>query len=195
MDTTQYVLSGAGAAMFLIGSLPFMVMIWRKQVAPARATWILFVLLDVLGVTTMAIRGTLNGQILMATGTAFITMLLTIFRSGTGGWRRIDQWCFALTGVGAVLLVTTTEEVALAAGCVCGIIATIPELKLAWDNPKSNSRWAWTWFLLSGIPTFLSLKDWSFMSWAQPANFALVQSSMCVLLWVRWRPRKKSSST
>jgi len=192
---------------FVSGFIPYILAIFGKKIVfgkkvirliptkktkPAKASWLIWAVLDSLALAGMIVEGTVNGQIVGAVLCASFVFVLAL-RHGKKGWTLLDKACLAsgfLGGVLWVIYMDATPGIIVASAAL--FIGSFPTFASAWKNPEHEDKIAWTIFWVSCIFAFLGAPKWNVDGLAQPISFFVVESIMMYILYVRARKFKKA---
>ena len=95
---TKYVLTVIAGVLFIIGFVPYIRAIVRKETKPTTASWLIWATLDTITLAGMFFKNAVNGQIIGAVLGAWVVVVLALIY-GTRGWTKLDKYCLG----GAVL--------------------------------------------------------------------------------------------
>lgn len=169
-----------------IVSVPYIRGIIRGTVRPARATWIIFFLLDLLVLAGMLAKGTVNGQIIVGTATTGIVMGATLGTTHAVPWEPHEKGFLAVGFAGVGLWIVTRDPLA---GILVGIL--VVELALAltflevWRDPSRESALLWFLPALASVPILLTAPEISLAALIQPVVWCLNNTVMS--LFILWR--------
>ena len=177
--------SGLAFMLFMCAFWPYIRAIVLRETKPAKSSWVVWCLLDLIVFVTMWKQGVLNGQILGAVlGSGIIVALALKF--GEKGWTLQDKICFAGAAFGIVLwYLFDSPFLAMMMSLAIIFWAAIPTFVSAWKNPESENKMAWTLFWLSCVAAMFAIPSWTWADAAQPITFLIIESVMMYLLFVR----------
>lgn len=163
MQNPWILLSGV---LVLLGNVPYIFAILRKETVPNRASWWIWAGVNLLVVSsyislgnTAAIGvglGGLIGQIVIA--------LLSI-RYGTGGVSKLDRTCI-IGAVGSALLWWATSSAFLAhvLGVFMDFLGWLPTFQKTRVQPQSEDLFSWFLWTTGAMLAFFSIETWSVSS-------------------------------
>lgn len=133
------VLSQISGALFLIGFVPYIKAIVKGFAKPAKATWIIWAILNLNVLIGMVLMGTTNYQIIFIVVGTFVIAALA-FRHGKSGWTTLDKYC----GIGAVIGVLAvwcldSAEAGVVISLGAGFAASCPVSSLSPPFPSGTS--------------------------------------------------------
>jgi hypothetical protein len=170
---------------FVVAHIPYVAAILRKQARPTKATWIICALLDACFIAAMISKGVLNGEMIGAATGSWLIMLLS-FWYGVPGWKRNDLVCLILAIIGLLLWISSGDAtISIIISSLVIAIGSIPTFFSAWKNPEHEDRLAWLFFFLGAIFQLCALPSWTVVNATQPVSFAITETVMIVLLWIR----------
>jgi len=160
----------------------------RKQIDPAKATWIVWTALSALTAAGMFAESAINYQI-VAVAIADLIVLFLAFRYGNAwNWTWVDRVCLALAGVSILLWGATNDALgAIVLLLLATVIGFVPMAVQVWQRPDSERPLPWIIMCTSSVLLLMSLTKWSFASAAQPIVY-LVVPAIVLFLSLRKRP-------
>lgn len=172
------------AGFFIVaGYIPYIISIIKRKTVPAKASWLIWAVLDTILLLGMLLRNVVNSQIL---GTVFMIWIIVVlsFRYGKSGWSSLDKFSLITTVAGIILiLVNPTWSIVLLA--IVSFIGAFPTFYSAWQDPSREDKSTWTLYWISCVLTLLAIPQWTVSSGAQPISFFIVQTTMMYLLFVK----------
>ena len=181
MRNTLSVIAGI---LFIVGFPPYIRAILRGETKPAKASWIIWAILDSIAFAGMYVKDAVNGQILGAVIGVWVIVFLA-FKYGSPGWTKLDKFCLAGAATGIVLWVMFSNPVfGIVTSVTVIFIGSIPTFVNAWKNPGHDNRFAWTIFWLSCVFAVLAIPRFSWADVSQPVSFLLIESIMMYILYV-----------
>ncbi|TSC59759.1 MAG: Uncharacterized protein LiPW15_779 [Parcubacteria group bacterium LiPW_15] len=181
-------LSMISGALVAVAAIPYLVAIWRDRhsadgAKPVRATWLVWFALDGTTFKAMAMEHTLNWQIATSVAVALTIFILSI-PYGKKGWTMVEKICLGGAAVGIVLL-SVDPRLALGASLSSLFLGAIPTFRTTWLDPSSENRFAWGLWWVSCLAALGAVPAWTVEAAAQPIMFAIIESMMVALLFVR----------
>jgi hypothetical protein len=150
-----------------------------------KASWIIWMSLDLITFTGMAMRSAVNGLIVGAViGATIVTALA--FKYGASGWTRLDRACLsgAVLAIGLWWMFDSPEAGILTSACAI-LVGSLPTWASAWKNPHGENKLAWTLFWVSCVFGIVAIPQWTIADAAQPMTFFIVESVMMLILFIR----------
>ncbi len=180
--------------LFIYGFFPYARSIVRGETVPAKVTWTLGFILDVIVLIGMLDKGKANFQIVGACLGAGATMLLSWFY-GVKGYKPID----VISAIGAALGIVLWKlfgDSTLGIGIACAtmFVSCMPMFKATWIDPSKEDRFSWTIFFISCVFATCSVKELTVAVAAQPVTFLLIELIMVLLVYLRPRILKEALS-
>lgn len=160
---------------------------------PAKASWVIWAILDTIILAGMWTKETLNGQIIGAVcGVWIVVIMMFRYRYGTPGWSKLDIFCLIGAGLGIFLSWFFNEAtVGIVMSSTVVILGSIPTFVSAWKDPTRENRTGWTMVFISCVLALLAIPKWTIADAAQPISFMVVEVIMMYLLY---RPRAKAGA-
>lgn len=201
-DTLAFVL-------IIVAFVPYTRAIWRDRhipsgtpgkTEPSKASWIIWVALDIITAIGMYVEGSLNGQITAAVIGGSVLAALAL-KYGSSEWTRLDKCCLGGAFLGIVLWKVFGDAIAGILTCqVVMFIGSFPTIASAWKDPGKENRTAWMLFWLSCVAALIAIKGltWEILihepvkfffahlaDTAQPATFFIIESAVLGILVFR----------
>jgi len=171
--------------LFALGYVPYIRAILRRQIKPAKASWIIWGTLDTITLAGMIAKHSVNGQILGAFIGVWIVIILTLKR-GTPGWTLLDKFCLAGAALGIILWKASGDPVlGIMTSLIVVFLGSVPTFVSAWKDPSRENKLAWTLYWISCIFAFLGIPKWTLQDAGQPIDFLFIESIMMCILYVR----------
>jgi len=138
-------------ALFLaIGASLYIWAIIFRNAEPLVGTWVTYTVLTGLTAYGMHAHNALTLLVIVAIGFDIIILALAMFYRGKWQWGTVDRWCFSAAGIGgAISLVTSSPELAIATGVLATTAAAIPTALKGFLRPASESSLAYAFFIIS----------------------------------------------
>ena len=170
--------------MLIVGYIPYIRAIIRKETIPAKATWIIWAILDTVILAGMYFKNALNGQIIGAViGTSIVAIIS--LKYGKSGWTKLDKVCFGGAVIGILLWKTFGDP--LLGIIICLIVAFIgcfPTFSSAWKHPELENKFAWTIWFISCLLAVIAIPKWTLSYSAQPIAFLVFQVVMIYIIFI-----------
>jgi hypothetical protein len=195
--------------LIIVAFIPYAKAVWRDRnipsgtpgkTEPSKASWIIWVALDIITAIGMYMKGSLNGQITAAViGGSMVAVLAMKF--GTSDWTRLDKGCLAGAFLGIILWKVFGDAVAGIITCqVVMFIGSLPTFSSAWKDPGRENKTAWTLFWLSCVSALIAIPGLTLeilfkepvkffldhlSDTAQPVTFFIIETIVVGILLVR----------
>ena len=171
----------------MVGFIPYIRAILRKETKPAKASWIIWASLDYIVLAGMIAAHTVNGQIIGAVTGATIVIGLAM-KYGSTGWTKTDTFCLigAVTGV-MLWFIFSNPVFGIMISCAVAFIGSFPTFLSAWKDPSREDKLAWTIFWISCVCAVIAVPQWTLADAAQPTTFFIIETSMMYILYFHTR--------
>lgn len=184
---TKYVLTVIAGVLFIIGFVPYIRAIVRKETKPTTASWLIWATLDTITLAGMFFKNAVNGQIIGAVLGAWVVAILALIY-GTRGWTKLDKYCLGGAVLGIVLwLVFDNPVFGIVISNVVAFLGAIPTFKSAWGDPSREDKVAWTIYWLSCVVAVLAIPAWTLADATQPITFFVIETIMMYIVYIRAR--------
>jgi hypothetical protein len=180
------ILSILAGLLYVVGFVPYIRAILRKEAQPAKASWIIWASLDTITLAGMIAKHAVNGLIIGALIGAWMVVILAL-KYGKSGWTRLDQFCLGGAVLGVALWGVSgnpTFGIVTSLGVV--FLSSFPTFASAWNDPSKEDRTAWTIFFISCVVAMFAIPAWTLADAAQPVMFLAIEAIMVFILY--WRP-------
>lgn len=178
-------LSVIAGLLAFIGIIPYIYGILREETKPAKASWIIWTVLDIIVLAGMFAKHAVNGQILGATIGAAVIAILAL-KYGVPGWTKLDRFCFAGAILGIVLWQAfSNPTLGIITSLSVAFIGSIPTFASAWKDPKRENKLAWTIAFISSICAIIAIPQWTLAHASQPVTFFIIQMIIVYILYTR----------
>jgi len=169
----------------VVGLIPYAHGILRGKTKPAKASWVVWAIVNVVILAGMWARGVVNGQIIgVVIGCLVITVMA--LRYGAPGWTRLDKFCLAGAVLGIFLWQILGDALyGVLIALAVATIGSIPTFVSAWEDYRRENKPAWLMAWLSSVCMMLALKEWTLAAAVQPVTFFLLQSVLVYIIFIR----------
>lgn len=183
--TFQQVCVAISGILAIIAYIPYIVGIVKKTIMPEKATWLVWLTIDVTALISMYVEGTVGMQMPAVVLGSVVTNALTLYY-GKPGWTRLDITCMTLAVIGiAVWILSGNPHFGLLSFAVCNWIGFIPTLRSAWLKPDSQKNMAWQTNFIASMFSLIGLDAWTIGSATAPLTFFVMNA---VILGILYRP-------
>lgn len=180
MKEALSVLSGV---LVVIAFIPYMRAIVKGSACPSRVTWLIWATLDTITLVGMLTKHVVNGQIVTSVTGAWIVVILS-FKFGKSGWTGLDKFCLggAVVGIGLYFYDPIFN---IAASLSTIFLGSFPTFVNVWKDPASEDRLSWGIWWVSCLVALAAIPRWNIESSLQPLTFAVIESTMVFLLFIK----------
>lgn len=175
----------------LIGFVPYLISIFRRQTRPSRATWWIWSLVGAgLCATYFASGARESIWVPLSYVIGPVVTAVASIKYGEGGWARLDKVCFAAAASSFVVwFVSGSALVALMMNLGVDVAGAIPTIRKSYVDPASEDRVSWSLFFIANVLNLAALRSFSFREAAYPLYLFLVTVTVVALLARKPRPR------
>jgi hypothetical protein len=185
------IISAIAGLLMMSGFIPYIIGILRGKTKPAKASWIIWGLLDFIAMAGMYAAGSLNGQIVGSSAGVLIVVVLACMY-GKPGWTTLDILCLTGAAFGLFLWWVTNDPVfGIVTSQIVVFVGAIPTFVSAWKEPEGEDRAAWMLFFISCVFACIAIPAWTLEDALQPINFTIIETAMIYIIWIRPRWLKK----
>lgn len=176
-----------GAAINIIGSMPYIRNTLRGTTKPNRVSWTLWAIVPFIGVAAALAHG-VSWAVLPVFFAGFVPLLVVIasFFSHSGTWKitQFDVIC-AIFSVLAIIgwIISKNPLVAIALSMTADFFAGIPTLKKSWQHPESETSSPYIAGGLSCTTAFFAVDAWNFASIGFPIYLILMNTAIILALY------------
>jgi hypothetical protein len=185
---STHTLSILAGALLIGGYIPYIWEVAQRKTIPNRASWFIWALSTVsllFGVQETGTHEAIWVPIADAVGCTIIFILAVPF--GVGGWSKTDRVSLVVSISSLVLWwYTGNAFIALIANLLVYVTGYIPTIVKAWKDPKSESKSAWTLFLLGVVLNLIVVAigtDAGFAVWLYPIVLVVTVGTLYSILW------------
>lgn len=179
------IISIIAGVLFIIGFIPYIYTILKKETKPVRVSWIIWAILDIITLLGMYYEHAVNGQMLGAVIGSIAVTILSL-KYGVPGWTKMDKFCLAGAIIGIALWQTfDNPKLGIIASCIAGFIGSVPTFASAWEDSSRENKFAWGVFWISCIFAVIAIPKRTLADAAAPLTFLAIESIMMFILFVR----------
>ena len=187
-------LSFLSFVVYIAANIPYIRAILKKQTQPAKASWLIWAVLDGITITGMYLEHAVNGLVIAATLGSWTIAILSL-KYGTPGWTKLDKFC--LSGAIAGLLawwISHNPVYGVAISLAVMFLGSIPTFVSAWADPTREDKTAWSISWTSGVLAIAAIPVWTLINVAQPLTLFVIQSMIVFIVYVRPTMLKKTTT-
>ena len=183
MNTKTTLNTLSGIIGFLIPAL-FALDIYVHHLSLNFATWLMVLILDVLGVVLAYKAGNKRPYLQIGWLVAAICIVIAIFTNGSvWNWGWIETACFALSLISVVLWLTKSAEVGTWFYLAAMYISFAPQAVNYWHEPQLSTWYVWGGSALACVLAIIAAEKRDVGHILTPAAAALMNLSILVLLF------------
>lgn len=191
MNVTPALLGQIAGILAVIQAILYVVSILRGKTRPARASYAIWSVVQVISVASYIASG--------ATDTKWVPIVLTIsaitifvlsIKRGMGGLTKLDISCLIIAAVAIILWLTTNSpEIAVYTSLMASTVAYIPIVKKSYLFPDTENTLSWTLYATAVLLNVCALTSLN-PAIVLPPVVSLIFSSTIALLLLVPRNRK-----
>ncbi|MCD4704457.1 hypothetical protein K8R66_00060 [bacterium] len=174
------------AVLVLLGGIPYIINIHRNKIQPHILSWIGWAFITALGAFAMLASGSeWTVAILFANTVSCLIIVIYSILKKNGVWSTsiYDFIFFSLGMLGLVLWQTLNLPIL---AIICAIIADfsfgLPTIIKTFKSSKSETYFAWSFFVISGLLSLFAVKSFIFSDLAYPLYLFLFDSVVLLLV-------------
>ncbi|MFA5098997.1 MAG: hypothetical protein WC461_02155 [Candidatus Paceibacterota bacterium] len=187
-------LSVLAGLLSIVALVPYIRGILRKETRPAKASWVVWAIVDVVILASMYAKGVVNGQII---GTVVGCLIVTVLalKYGAPGWTKLDKFCLIGAVLGIFIWQMSGEAIhGIVIALTVSAIGSVPTFVSAWEDHRRENKPAWAMVWFGSLCMFGAIPEWTFASAVQPVTFFVLQSVLIYILFVRPRLLRLSAT-
>jgi len=189
MNQINHNLFGLVAAIVsIISFLPYLRSILKHQTKPSGPSWWTWTILTTVTVVSSWFSGAKWSVLFLPTWLCVNQLIVAILSAkfGDNNWDWINKICIAAAVLGILLWVLTGQPlIALAIAIAADLLASIPNLRHIWSNPKSENKLGWTLGWLAAVLEVFAVTSWTIAGSGWAIYFLLSMSVTLGLIWIR----------
>lgn len=181
----EQVFTALSGLLIVVAYIDFVRGTLRGPIEPNRATWLVWLVQDVLMAASALVVGIGPAAVMpVVWGLGAGIMFFLSFTHGTRApITPMEKTCVALSGFGILLWATTGSPIlALVASVGSACIGGIPTLVKAWVRPKTEPMNGWLLMFVATIFSSLAIQRWTFESGFLPITVGIMQISILLPL-------------
>lgn len=149
-----------GAIIAILMYFPLLHGIWTNKIKQPFAMWLLWGLLDGITLLSVIVQGG-NWLLLAIYTTASCIVMGSMLFKKQFGWTNFETLVTILVICCIIVWTLSGPKVATIAGTLAIVIATFPQFKNGWKDPKSNPWLIWLGFALANGLSTMGGAAWS----------------------------------
>ncbi|MCA9331408.1 hypothetical protein KC968_00535 [Candidatus Saccharibacteria bacterium] len=173
-----------GAVLNILGSATYALNTVKGKTKPNRVTWFLWAMAPLIAVSAQWSEGvTWAALMTFMVGFGPLVIFLSSFVNRQAYWKitKLDIFCGAISLLALILwFVTGQGLVALVFSILSDLVAGIPTLVKAFNEPETEHHSVFRNGAISAFITILTIQEWSFVNY----GFALYILLICLTLYV-----------
>lgn len=180
------ILSGA---INTVGLAPYLFDIFRHKTKPERATWWIWLALNIVAFAAQVAAGATWSLIMTgAQLAAVLSIAILSVRYGYGKFHKKDALSLVLAGIGIALwLATERPLLALIIVIIIDLVGFILTITKTWKAPQTETFIAWVFASFSGILGVLSVGEIDATKLVYPLYITVGNTLMMTIIWYRKR--------
>ena len=176
-----------GAAIFVFGSIGYLLDTLKGKVKPNRVTWFIWALAPLIAFAAQLREGVGFHQALLTFTVGFVPLVILIasFLNKKSYWKlgKLDIVCGVLSIFGLVLwLVTGTGLIAILFALLADALAALPTVVKSYKFPETENWLLYFANAISAAITLLTIKTWNVETFAFPLYIFIMTCILTVLI-------------
>lgn len=163
-----------------IGGLSYLILTLQGKVKPNRVTWGIWTISPLIAFAAEINQGVgIQSVLTFAVGFTPLLIFLASFINKNAYWeiKTLDKICGVLAIAGLILwMLTRVGNIAIFFSIFADVLAAFPTIVKAYKNPETESHFAFTTGAIFGVLTLLTIKNWTFATYAFPLDVLLVNA-------------------
>lgn len=170
----------------LIGGGSYLLDTLKGKIKPNKVSWLLWCFAPMIAFFAEIKQGVgLASLLTFSAGFIPILVFTASFVNKKAYWKitKFDLVCGGLSILGLVLWqITQVGNLAIIFAILADVLAATPTLIKSYNEPESESYFAFFVFIFSSIITLLTIKIWNFANYAFPIYLFLIDSAFFILI-------------
>lgn len=165
----------------------------KQKTRPSRSTfWIWTVVQAMMVGSYIATGETFAAGVGVAYAVTILAIAILSIRYGYSQWEKLDSLCVFGMAVTVVLgLIFRSTMVILVSAILIDAIGCIPTVKKVWEDPGSESRWAWAITVVACVVNFGAVEHWGAESFLYLPYLLIVNSVIAYGIWFSPKARRR----
>lgn len=184
----------AAGLLYIIAFIPYALAIWRTRkmpsgahgkTQPAKASWIVWAILDTVVLIGMYVEKTVNGQIIGAVIGIWVVVFLSL-KFGQSGWKKRDKICLGIGITGLIFWkLSDNPELGILFSLIGMFIAAYPTFKEAWRDPSHEDKPTWIIFSVACVFALIAVPKWTIAHAGLPITAFIIDVPITVIIYFR----------
>ena len=175
-----------GAAIFLFGSIGYLLETIQGKVKPNRVTWFLWALAPLVAFTAQIKQGVgIQSLLTLMAGLIPLVIFFASFINKNAYWQigRLDIICGIFSILGLVLWwITKVGNVAIAFAILADLLAALPTVIKSYKEPETENYILYFANAISAAITLFTIKMWNFATYGFPLYLLIVCALLTLLI-------------
>ena len=175
-----------GAAIFLFGSIGYLLETIQGKVKPNRVTWFLWALAPLVAFTAQIKQGVgIQSLLTLMAGLIPFVIFFASFINKNSYWKigRLDIICGIFSILGLVLWwITKVGNVAIAFAILADLLAALPTIVKSYKEPETENYLLFLAIAISAVFTLFTIKIWNFATYGFPFYLLIVCTLLTLLI-------------
>jgi len=179
----------------LLGLIPYIRSIIRKETKPSGPSWWTWSVLAFVAVASSWAGGANWQVLLLPVWLCLLQLFIAILsiKYGDNNWDFQNKLFIGIALLSIVVWFATGNPlIALAFTIIADLFASFPNFRHVAKNPEQEHRLAWGLGWLSGVFALLAIKHWNFASFGWAVYFFL---NMSIVMFFLLKPRKNQPNS
>lgn len=173
--------------------IPYLRDIFRKQTKPHAYSWLIWTILQTVGVAAQLKDGAGYGAWALAVGAVFcFTIFILSFKYGTRNITKFDGVCLFASLISIVFYLTLKNPLwAVISVVIIDFIGFLPTFRKGWEEPSTETTSTFALSALANILSLFALQNYTVTTTLYLASLFITNSSFASMLLIRRRVEKR----
>lgn len=190
MNLSAQLIGQVAGALLLIAPVPYYIDIFRGNTKPARAAYAIWILVDIVTLTSYVASGGRSTSWVFLAATISTTIIFFLsWKYGMGGFNKLDLVCVGLAVLAILLWMTTKDPAtALYTSLAAKVLGYLPIIRKSYVYPNTENSLSWGICAAGSILNLFALTSLHPEIAIAPIVMAILDALIAgLLVFPRWR--------